>query len=101
MDMFFEGVCGAAILTVVFVVREGLADLATEKDFEELYKQGLQSGRAAVRREQRAESSEGSGLGLAACIGSMWNSREAVCCSWRWASEAGSRRRGESEAQIV
>lgn len=54
MDMFFEGVCGAAILTVVFVVREGLADLATEKDFEELYKQGLQSGRAALRREQRA-----------------------------------------------
>lgn len=51
MAMFFEGVCVAAILTVVFVVREGLADLATEKDFEELYKQGLQSGRAALPRE--------------------------------------------------
>lgn len=55
MDMFFEGVCGAAILTVVFVVREGLADLATEKDFEELYKQGLQLGRAALPREQRGQ----------------------------------------------
>lgn len=55
MDMFFEGVCGAAILTVVFVVREGHADLATEKDFEELYKQGLQSGRAALLRERESE----------------------------------------------
>lgn len=55
MDMFFEDVCGAAILTVVFVVREGLADLAIEKDFEELYKQGLQSGRAALPRERGRE----------------------------------------------
>lgn len=56
-DMFFGGVCGAAILTVVFV-REGLADLATEKDFEELYKQGLQSGRAALPRKRQERVSE-------------------------------------------